>query len=461
MMAAGGATGGRQETGTSRQQRRAWARISSDRLVQRLTAKVEELSAGLDAALEALDAVAECDGLADRLAACAPALVALLAGRSPTALQRLRRNVAMHAARVPGNLSSAPAAALRQAAKGPRLGAVVAADRAGKDVESDFKVEICVDELGTARKRSAVPREVPNSGADVHALMGWLAADDASTLEKQVVGQFDLECEEDGHVLMPLAPGMWLPPETLPHAVAFVEGLEAGWRLAERRAAAGGMEDVDASYGEANEDDDDELQVQEEIDVQSFRAPAGDDCPAAGAKAPAGGTPSAWGPPLERWQTRGPREVVATTASGDGAGECVAGGLRDGGCEAGARRQLLHGAADGEAGVHRGVEGAAGLEHADAEKMIALRAAVEEENDAAECLRRCQAASVAAARAVVRLQENLAAPPDDAARAAVALDQAVQQERRAEEHHHSRKAHAWEMACAMVHAGVQAEAAVE
>ena len=93
--------------------------------------------------------------------------------------------------------------------------------------------------------------------------------------------------------------------------------------------------------------------------------------------------------------------------------------------------------------------------------MDALRAAVEEESDAAECLRRCQAASVAAAQAVVRLQENLAAPLDDVVHAAVALGQAVQQERRAEEHHHSRKARAWEMASAMVHAGVQAEAAVE
>ncbi|CAK0831527.1 unnamed protein product, partial [Prorocentrum cordatum] len=265
MMAAGGATGGRQETATSRQQRRAWARASADRLVQRLTAQVEELSAGLDAALEALDAVTERDGLADRLAACAPALVALLAGRSPTALQRLRRNVAMHAARVPGNLCCAPAAALRQAARGPRLGAVAAADRAGEDVESDFKVEICVDELGAACRRSAVPREVPNPGADVHALLGWLAADCASTEEKQVVGQFDFESGRAGHVLMPLAPRMWLPLETLPHAEAFVEGLEAGWRLAERRAAAGGKEDVDAPNGETNEDDDELQGVSEEV----------------------------------------------------------------------------------------------------------------------------------------------------------------------------------------------------
>ncbi|CAK0816517.1 unnamed protein product [Prorocentrum cordatum] len=86
-------------------------------------------------------------------------------------------------------------------------------------------------------------------------------------------------------------------------------------------------------------------------------------------------------------------------------------------------------------------------------EMTALRAVVAAEGDAAECIRRCSAACVAAARAVARLQEDPAALPGAVARAAAALDQAVQQGRRAEEQHRSRKACAWETACAMVRAG--------
>ncbi|CAK0841389.1 unnamed protein product [Prorocentrum cordatum] len=47
---------------------------SPDRLLERLTAQVEELRAVFDGALKALDASAECDGLAGRLAACAASL---------------------------------------------------------------------------------------------------------------------------------------------------------------------------------------------------------------------------------------------------------------------------------------------------------------------------------------------------------------------------------------------------
>ncbi|CAK0876101.1 unnamed protein product, partial [Prorocentrum cordatum] len=102
---------------------------ASDRLVARLTAEVKELREGLDATLEALDAVAECEGLADFLAACAPALAPLLVGLYPRALQRLRRN----------------------AAKSLRLGVAVDCEGAvdGDEVTLggwDITVEVCVAE---------------------------------------------------------------------------------------------------------------------------------------------------------------------------------------------------------------------------------------------------------------------------------------------------------------------------
>ena len=99
--------------------------------------------------------------------------------------------------------------------------------------------------------------------------MGWLAAggdpsEEKQDLEEQVFGKLDLDCDGALHEPVALAPGRWRLPDVHPQAVAFVEGLEAGWRLAERAADVSLLGELGATAGsERGSDftDDDELDI--------------------------------------------------------------------------------------------------------------------------------------------------------------------------------------------------------
>eukprot|EP00969_Alexandrium_andersonii_P049948 2192463-Alexandrium_andersonii.AAC.1 len=69
-------------TPAARRAAQRWARCSAERLIAKL--RISGLLTG---------------AVACRLAAAAPAVSALAGGRAPTHLQRLRRNVALHAER--------------------------------------------------------------------------------------------------------------------------------------------------------------------------------------------------------------------------------------------------------------------------------------------------------------------------------------------------------------------------
>ncbi|CAK0798896.1 unnamed protein product, partial [Prorocentrum cordatum] len=86
-----------------------------------LSQEVRRLRGLVSAAEEALDAVAGCSEVAQRLRAVLPLLQAKLEGRAPTWPEVLRRNVAMHADASDIDVSIAGAAALRKAQHGPRL----------------------------------------------------------------------------------------------------------------------------------------------------------------------------------------------------------------------------------------------------------------------------------------------------------------------------------------------------
>ncbi|CAK0873181.1 unnamed protein product, partial [Prorocentrum cordatum] len=100
---------------------REWARRSTDRAVLKLSQEVRRLRGLVSVAEEALDAVAGCSEVAQRMRAVLPVLQAKLEGRAPTWLEVLRRNVAMHADASDIDVSIAGAAALRKAQHGQRL----------------------------------------------------------------------------------------------------------------------------------------------------------------------------------------------------------------------------------------------------------------------------------------------------------------------------------------------------
>ena len=108
---------------------RDWARLSADRLVQRLRREAEALRARCAALESALSAYAggplEPGSLQDRLLASAPALDAELRGEPVAGTRRLRRNTSWHAALTPkGGFVHAVARDLRAVQRGPRLGSV-------------------------------------------------------------------------------------------------------------------------------------------------------------------------------------------------------------------------------------------------------------------------------------------------------------------------------------------------
>ena len=108
-------------TAAERKARRAWARASADRAILKLSGEVDRLNGLLRAAEAALDVVVGDAEVSQRLRALLPALLAMLRGVPPTWLERLRRNVALHADASGIDVAAAGAAVLRQALSGPRL----------------------------------------------------------------------------------------------------------------------------------------------------------------------------------------------------------------------------------------------------------------------------------------------------------------------------------------------------
>ncbi|CAK0839923.1 unnamed protein product, partial [Prorocentrum cordatum] len=111
-----------------------------------------------DAAQRELCAVRKCfeavvgdAEIADRIAALAPALSALLRGEAPSAEEVLRRIVALHADAPEGvSIATAPCEDLRRLQKSDRLeGRQFGEGRFGDATDLDISVEICVAEPAT------------------------------------------------------------------------------------------------------------------------------------------------------------------------------------------------------------------------------------------------------------------------------------------------------------------------
>ncbi|CAK0884257.1 unnamed protein product [Prorocentrum cordatum] len=117
---AGGAPAGG-ALSSSRASRRSRARVSADRLVQRLSGKLDQLAAQAHLAEEALALIVGNSEVWARLRAVVLAVVALVRGEEPQWLDVLRRNVALHAGAEDIDVEHASATQLRRAQYGPRL----------------------------------------------------------------------------------------------------------------------------------------------------------------------------------------------------------------------------------------------------------------------------------------------------------------------------------------------------
>ena len=104
----------------------AGARASADRLAARLQRERDQAVETLREAEEALTLIVGDSDVAARVRCMLPALLALAAGRTPTWLQRLRRNCGLHADAPGRQLLTASAAELRAFQHGPRLGSSAA-----------------------------------------------------------------------------------------------------------------------------------------------------------------------------------------------------------------------------------------------------------------------------------------------------------------------------------------------
>jgi len=107
----------------ARRQRRARAAESAEHLIKRLTRELDAARHKVTLLTDQVEALFGEPVVGARLAACAPALAALLAGRTPCDLDRLRRNVAMHAVADGVDVGTAGLGELRAAQRKARLGA--------------------------------------------------------------------------------------------------------------------------------------------------------------------------------------------------------------------------------------------------------------------------------------------------------------------------------------------------
>ena len=108
----------------SRAAKRAWAKRSADRAIQRMQSQLAAARARLRHITDSIGLLFGDQELADRILGTVPALDALMRQQPVKHLDKLRRNVALHAADLPCGILEADAAALRRAQNGPRLGQV-------------------------------------------------------------------------------------------------------------------------------------------------------------------------------------------------------------------------------------------------------------------------------------------------------------------------------------------------
>jgi len=108
-------------TAAERQRSRKWAALSADNAIRHLNEQLlqaKEKYARVEDAFQKLMGNAE---LADRIRAALPALTALLQGNQPSRVDKLRRNVAVHAEAAGLRITTATPKQLRSAQHGPRL----------------------------------------------------------------------------------------------------------------------------------------------------------------------------------------------------------------------------------------------------------------------------------------------------------------------------------------------------
>ncbi|CAK0864442.1 unnamed protein product [Prorocentrum cordatum] len=271
----------------------AGARVAADRLVAGLQRQLADADRRRLEAEEAIDTLVGDAEVGARIRCLLPALAALVAGRAPTWLQKLRRNVALHSAAPGARILVAKAAELRAAQQGPRLERAAAATGASDGVEDvDTDESGWAEALATRGAPGVLETQDPWAGGGLpfHARVihvaelepRLLAQADALAAERAPrpglggQGGTDLQDLPDaqGHLhgatpegLVPgglgtfpicsdkeaipagpgLAPGMWHTSEPLAEAEAFVQGLAAGWRLAEGAPESLGPERLEAT----------------------------------------------------------------------------------------------------------------------------------------------------------------------------------------------------------------------
>ncbi|CAK0889226.1 unnamed protein product [Prorocentrum cordatum] len=271
----------------------AGARAAADRLVARLQRQLADADRRRLEAEEAIDTLVGDAEVGARIRCLLPALAALVAGRAPTWLQKLRRNFALHAAAPGARILVAKAAELRAAQQGPRLERAAVATGASDDVEDGDTVESSWAEvLATRGASGALETQDPRAGGGLpfHARVfhvaelepRLLAQADALAAERAPrpglggqggtglqdlpdaqgqlhgatpeglvpggLGTFPICSDKEAIPAGPgLAPGMWHTSEPLAEAEAFVQGWAAGWRLAEGASESFGPERLEAA----------------------------------------------------------------------------------------------------------------------------------------------------------------------------------------------------------------------
>ncbi|CAK0794954.1 unnamed protein product, partial [Prorocentrum cordatum] len=207
----------------ARRASRAWARWSADRAVAKRVEELQAVRGQLAAAEAALDYIVGDAEVAQRLSALLPAFVATLHGVEPTWLEKLRRNVALHAEALEIDVAIAGARELRRAQRGPRL----EARRAGVGrAPTSLSADAAEFMLGTWEALPVGPSvHVAQDDSEIHELS------DAEKQQAQPTAEW-------------LAPGVWhgCGPTAESAAQAFVRSLAAGWRLAGLGEAQGDEE---------------------------------------------------------------------------------------------------------------------------------------------------------------------------------------------------------------------------
>eukprot|EP00959_Pyramimonas_sp_CCMP1952_P277125 5793265-Pyramimonas_sp.AAC.1 len=123
----------------------AGARAAADRLVARPQMQLGDADRKRKEAKEALQVIVGDAEVAARVRCLLPALAALVAGRAPTWLQRLRRNAGLHAATPGAQLVFVDATAPRVAQRGPRLDGAAASKQVTAMTHDADAVECIVE----------------------------------------------------------------------------------------------------------------------------------------------------------------------------------------------------------------------------------------------------------------------------------------------------------------------------